>query len=91
MSSKPERVRDLGDADHAAADDRDLAAVLLRQIENLLDAVDRRAEAGDDQPPLRRLKISSMRGRTARSLLGVARAGRTLVESESSSRTPRLP
>ena len=39
-------------ADHAAADERDLAAELLRQIENLLHAVNRGAEAGDDQPPL---------------------------------------
>ncbi len=44
-----EVVRDLGGVVHAAAEERDLAAVLLREIQNLLQAVDRRAEAGDHQ------------------------------------------
>ena len=62
-----QRMRDFGDADHAAADDRDLAAELLREIriswmrwmEELKQEIISRLSA--------RLKMSSMRGRTARS------------------------
>ena len=42
-------VRDLGDRDHAAAHQRDLAAEFLREIEDQLQAVNRGAEAGDEQ------------------------------------------
>ena len=45
-------MRDLRDGDHAAPDQRHSAAVLLGQIEHQLDAVNRRAEAGDHQAPL---------------------------------------
>ena len=41
-------VGDFGDRDHAAADDGYAAAVFLGEIEDQLDAVDGRAEAGDD-------------------------------------------
>src|SRR5262245_23460124 len=45
-------MSDLGDRDHAATDDGDALAVLLRQIEDELDAVDRGAEAGDHHTSL---------------------------------------
>ena len=89
-AQQAEIVRDLGDAVHAAAEERDLAAELLRQIEDHLQAVNRRAEAGDHQPSLGAVEDSSMRGRTARSL-SVYPGRSTLVESDISSSTPRLP
>ena len=75
-AEQAERVGDLGDRDHAAADDRHAAAVFLRQVEHQLDAVNRGAEAGNhDRGFSARLKISSMRGaRRARSRC--SRAGR---------------
>ena len=42
-------VRDLGGVVHAAAEERHLAAVLVREIQNLLQAVNGGAEAGDHQ------------------------------------------
>jgi hypothetical protein len=60
-------VGDFGDRNHAAADERHAPAKFLREIQHQLDAVDGRAEAGDHDAALARLKISSMRGRTARS------------------------
>ena len=47
-----EVLRDLGRIVHRAADKRDLAPVLLRQLDSQLDAMDRRRETGDEQPPL---------------------------------------
>ena len=49
-----EVLRDLGRLHHGAADQRDLAAVLEGLIDRQLDAMDRRREAGDEQPPLGR-------------------------------------
>ena len=52
-----------------AADHRDLAAVLVRQFHRNADAMNRGREAGEEQLLLGlREKISSSRGRTARSL-----------------------
>ena len=44
--------RDLGGIVHGAADETDLAAVLARHVHRQLDAVNRRRETGDEQPPL---------------------------------------
>ena len=49
MLSRPRAWAISVSVDHAAADERDLAAVFLGEIEDQLDAVDRGAEAGDDQ------------------------------------------
>ena len=62
-----ERMGDLADGCHTASDNSDFAAELRRKIQHKLNAVDRRTEAGDHQPALARLKMSSMRGCTARS------------------------
>ena len=45
-------MRDLGDVVHAAAEERHLAAIFGGHIQNLLQPVNRGAEAGDHQPPL---------------------------------------
>ena len=47
-----EIMRDLGHVQHAAPEKRNLAPVLARQIQNLLQTMDRTAETGDDQPLL---------------------------------------
>ena len=44
-----EVLRDLGRLHHGAADQRDLASVLERQLHRQLDAMDGRREAGDEQ------------------------------------------
>ncbi len=49
MSQKAEVVGDLGDVAHAAADDGDLAAELLREIDDLLQAVNGGTEGGDEE------------------------------------------
>ena len=49
---QPQRMRDLGNAGHAAAYDRHLAPELFGNIQNLLDAMNRRAEAGNHDAPL---------------------------------------
>ena len=48
---QPHGVRDLSDVEHAAPQKCDFAAILGREIEDQLQAVDRRAEAGNHQPP----------------------------------------
>ena len=48
----PEAAADVDVLAHRAADERDLAAVLLGRVHDLLDAVDVRREAGDDDPAL---------------------------------------
>ena len=45
-------MRDLASAHHAPAEERNFTAGLRRQIDNLLHPVNRRAEAGDNHPPL---------------------------------------
>ena len=83
-------MRNFGDADHAAPDHGDVPAILARQIEHQLNAVDRRLKHETTTRFSDRLKISSIRGRTARS--DSVYPGRSaLVESDISSRTPRLP
>ncbi len=52
MLQQSQRVRDLGDVDHAAAEKRHFAAVLGGHIQNLLQPVNGGAEAGNHQPPL---------------------------------------
>ena len=52
MVSNPSSVRDFRHVQHAAAEKSDLAAVLGGEIQNLLQAVNGAAEAGDDQAPL---------------------------------------
>ena len=47
-----EGMRDLGDVQHAAPQERDLAAVFGGEIEDLLQAMNGRTETGDHQPPL---------------------------------------
>src|SRR6202041_2339397 len=44
-------VRDFGDVVHAAAEERHFAAILGRHIQDLLEPVNGRTEAGDHQPP----------------------------------------
>ena len=48
----PERAADVDVLAHRAADERDLAAVRRGRVDDLLDAVDVRGEAGDDDPAL---------------------------------------
>ena len=48
----PEAAADVDVLAHRAADQRDLAAVLLGRVHDLLDAVDVRREAGDDDAAL---------------------------------------
>ena len=45
-------LRDLGGFKHRPADDRDLAAVLLGELQRDADAVDGRREAGEEEPAL---------------------------------------
>ena len=48
-----EIVRDLGHVQHAAAEKRDFAPVLGGEIQNLLQAMNGTAEAGNDEAPFR--------------------------------------
>ena len=45
-------MRDLGHVHHAAAEERYLATILVRQVQNLLQPVNGTAEAGNYQAPL---------------------------------------
>ena len=67
-------MRDFRGGHHAAPHERDLAAVFLREIQNLLEPVNGAAEASDDQAP-RRADEQIFQARTDGSLaFGVAGA-----------------
>ena len=51
-----ERMRDFSDVIHAAAEERHFAAILGGHIQDLLQPVNGRTEAGDHQPPLGAIK-----------------------------------
>ena len=52
--SRPEIVRDLGNVVHAAAEEGHFASVFGGEIQDLLQPVNGRAEAGDNQRGARR-------------------------------------
>ena len=91
MLSRPSECAISVTDDHAAADHRDPPPVLLRQVEDQLDAVNGGAEAGDHNAVLgaaEDLLHARPHGALA---LGIARAGRRWWSRDSSSSTPRLP
>ena len=83
-------VRDLGDRDHTASHQRHLAAEFLREIDDLLQPVNRGTETGNEQAAFGTVEhVFEPRTHGA---LGIGISGPVaLVESESSSSTPRLP
>ncbi len=85
-----ERVRDLHVVDHAAAHERNLAANARRDVDDLLDAVNREAKHDKITRAGAERQSSSMRGTMARSD-GVNPGRSTLVESLKSASTPSAP
>ncbi len=71
-AQQSERMRDLGDVVHAAAEERHFAPVLGGQIQDLLQAMDGRAEARDHQPPLGAIENFVQPGAHGAFALGVA-------------------
>ena len=84
----PQHPPDVHVLAHGAADERDLAVEVRGGVDDLLDAVDVRGEARDDDPPARREKTRSRLGPTPASL-GEKPGGRRSSSRRTAAGRPR--